>query len=93
VDKVRRISASPTMGQERIKDKHNYPRPQAEAEDNGHHRVHQRGIGYEETIGITYHCENTEKGVPGSNGTTPRESGRSHRIGRGIQDTDSIDPG
>jgi hypothetical protein len=63
MDKVRRRSTSPTVGQGRRKDKRNYPRPQVEAEDNGHHEAHQRGAGYEETVGRTHHCANTEEGA------------------------------
>jgi hypothetical protein len=72
LDKVRGGSTSPKVGQGRRKDKRNYPRPQAEAEDNVHHRVRQRGAGHEETAGRTHHCANTEKGASGSNGTASR---------------------
>jgi hypothetical protein len=81
------------VGQGRRKYNHIYPRPQAKEKDNGHHRAHQRGVGYEETVDITHHCANTEKGVSFSNGTTLRESNKIHHTCRGSQDTDSTHPG
>jgi hypothetical protein len=83
VDKFIRRSASPIVGQGRRKDKNNYTRPQVEEKDNGHHGAHQRGVGYDETIGRAHHCANMEKGASGSNGTSPRESGKIHHTGRG----------
>jgi hypothetical protein len=55
LDKYGRGSTGPIVGQGRIKDKHNYQRPQAEEKDNFHHGARQRGVGYEETIGINQH--------------------------------------
>jgi hypothetical protein len=67
--KTRGGSESPEVGQGGRKDKHSYPRPQAEAEDNVHHGAHQRDAGHEETAGRTHHCADREEGVSGSNGT------------------------
>jgi hypothetical protein len=53
------------MGQGIRKDKCIYLGPQVEAKYNAHHRVHQRGIGYEETVGRTHHYANAEKGSSG----------------------------
>jgi hypothetical protein len=47
----------------RRKNKHNYPRPQKEAEDNADHRAHQRSARYEEIVGRTHSCVDTKKGV------------------------------
>jgi hypothetical protein len=66
------------VGPGRRKDKHNYPRPKAEAKDNVNHGARQRGARHEETVGRTHHCADTEKGVPGSNGTTLGASNESH---------------
>jgi hypothetical protein len=93
LDKYRRGSTSPAVGQGRRKDKRNYPGPQAEAEDNVHHGARQRGARYEETTGRTHHCTNAEKGASGSNGTTSRASRRSHYTGRGSQEIYGTDPG
>jgi hypothetical protein len=81
------------VGQGRRKDKHIYPRPQAEAKDNFYHITHQRGVGYEETTDRTHHCTDAEKGAPGSNGTTPGVSSRGHFTRRGSQDIYGTDPG
>jgi hypothetical protein len=93
LDEARRGSTSPVVGKERRKDKCNYPGPQAEAEDNVHHEVRQRGAQYEETANKTHHCTNTEKGASGSNGTTARVSCKIHCIGRGSQDIYGTEPG
>jgi hypothetical protein len=74
LDEARRGSTSPIVGQGRRKDKHDYPGPQAEAEDNVHHMEHVKGAaGYEETAGRTHHCA-IKKGASGSNGTASRVS-------------------
>jgi len=63
LEKYRGGSTSPNVGQVRRDDKHNYPRPQAEVENNAYQRTRQRGAGDEEIAGITNHHANTEKGV------------------------------
>jgi hypothetical protein len=73
LDKARGGLESPEVGKGKRKDKHNYPRPQAEAEGNAYHRSCQRGAGAEEIAGATNHRANTEKGATGSNGTISRE--------------------
>jgi hypothetical protein len=93
LEEARRGSTSPAVGQGRIKGKHNYPGPQVEAEDNVHHGLRQRGIGYEETEGRNHHYENIEKGAPGSNGSASRASSRIHCKSRGIQYIYGTDPG
>jgi hypothetical protein len=81
-----RGSVGPVVGLGRRKDKHSYPRPKAEEEDNVNHGAHQRGARHEETIGRTHHCADAKKGAPVSNGTTPGASSRIHCMGRGRQD-------
>jgi hypothetical protein len=93
LDKARGGSENLEVGQERRKYKCLYPRPQAEVEDNVHHRAHQRSARHEEIIGRTHQCENTKEGVSDSNGTISRAGSRIPGTGKGIQDTYSIDPG
>jgi hypothetical protein len=81
------------VGQGRIKDQNDDPRPQTEAEDNVNHRMCQRGAGHEEIAGRSHHCANTETGAAGSNGTIARSGRRSFGISRGSQGTYSTDPG
>jgi hypothetical protein len=93
LDESRRGSAISVVGEGRRKDKFSYPRPQEEAKDNVHHKVHQRGARYEETTGRTHHYENAEKGASSSIGTASRVSSKSHCTGRGIQKIYDTDPG
>jgi hypothetical protein len=93
LEKARGGSERLEVGQGIRKDKHNYPGPQAEAEDNVHHGVHQRCAGHEEIVGITHHCANTEEGVSVSNGTVSREGSRIPGMGRESQETYSTDLG
>jgi hypothetical protein len=93
MDEARRGLTSPVVGQGRRKDKHIYPRPQAEAEDNSHHEARQRVVRYEETTCRTYYYENVEEGASGSNGTTSRASSRSHCTSRGRKDIYGTNPG
>jgi catalase len=55
---------------------------------------HVKGAqGYEETAGRTHSCADTEKGVPGSNGTAPGASNRGHCTGGGSQNEYGTNPG
>jgi hypothetical protein len=93
LDEAGRGSTGPAVGPGRRKDKCNYPGPQAEAEDNVDHGACQRGARHEETAGRTHNCADTEKGVPGSNGTAPGVSNRGHCTGRGSQNIYGTNPG
>jgi hypothetical protein len=61
MDKDRRGSSSPALGQIRRKDKRNYLRPQAKVEDTVCHGACQRGVGYEETAGKTHPTQAQKK--------------------------------
>jgi hypothetical protein len=80
LDEAGRESIGPIVGLGRRKDKHNYPRPQVEEEENANQGAHQRSAGYEETIGITHSCTDTKKGMTSSNGTSLRVGNIRHCI-------------
>jgi hypothetical protein len=54
LDKDRRGSVGIAVEPRRRKDKSNYPRRQAEEEDNVNHEMRQRGARHEETVGRTH---------------------------------------
>jgi hypothetical protein len=53
------------VGPGRRKSKHNYPRPQAEAEDNEYHRASERNTRYEEVAGRVKSSTDAEAGKTG----------------------------
>jgi uncharacterized protein YfaP (DUF2135 family) len=93
MDKARRGLTGPIVGQRRINDQCNYPRPQVEVENNVHQRARQRGAIYKETTSRNHHYTNVEKRVLGSNGTAPGACSRGHCTGRGSQDIYGTDLG
>jgi hypothetical protein len=93
MDEVGRGLVGPVVGLGRRKDKHSYPGPQAEVEDNVDHEAHQKGARHEETIGRTHNCAEIEKGVLGSNGTTLGACNKGHCTRKGSQNIYGTHPG
>jgi hypothetical protein len=82
LDKVGGGSTGPTLGQGRVNDQWSDPRTQTEAEDYTNPRTSPRDVGDEEDAGITYHCENIEIRVSGSNRAIIGMGNRSTCTGR-----------
>jgi hypothetical protein len=74
------------VGLGRRKSKRNYPRPQAEVEDNEYKRASERNTRYEEVAGIVKSNADAETRKIGVDGTPSRTSSTNDREFGGLEE-------
>jgi hypothetical protein len=89
LDKARRRSTIPTLGQGGVEDQCNDPRTQAETEDHFNSKMVQGNARVEEDTGRTYYFTNTKTRAPGSNRTIAEMGSRITCTGRRSHKIDS----